>query len=115
MQEADTLLTAISITAACVAFIVRTLIEYFAIAKQSKIRKIEGLALAAFSYVEKVIPDDYGSNLSDPAYERAAHKADYFAQTFIDMYYNANGKKPSKEMMKEAHRLASVLAERRKR
>lgn len=72
--------------------------------------KWASIAFMAFSYVEKTIPNDYGTGTNDPASVKMLHKIDVFCQKFKEFYIQMNGESPTADELQKARLLASNLA-----
>ena len=115
MDNMEVLATTGAVIVMCVLLITKTLLDWRGSSKARKLMELMPYAFTAFSWVEKNIPDDYGVNSSDPAFCRAMHKLDVFAQRFVEFSKAATGKEPTVEMIAKAKVLASRLAEERKK
>lgn len=102
-----------AIIAVCGVIILKSIAEWYGGSLGKEFKKYYPYAMAAFSWVEKNVPNDYGANDSDPAFAKAAHKMDLFCKKFVEISVKFEGTEPSDKLITEAKRLAAALAESR--
>jgi len=110
VREMDTQTVQIVLMIAGVIYLaVRIFVDYRTVTGEP-IDKYMDKIIRVFSYVEKVVPDDFGKDDTDPAWAKAIHKLDVATIRFSELYRSDYGKEPSLFIVKEAKKAWTMLA-----
>jgi len=113
MDNAELMAYAIAAVAVCMVIITKAVLSYMGKQKAvDKINKYFPYAVMAAKYVEKNVPDDYGTNDEDSTTAKAAHKLDLFLKKFVENVEKFTGAKANDELKAAAAKWSVELAEK---